>query len=500
VCWLLNGSASTGVWKQNIDIDTTPDASPNFTGAAVYYGYTAYDTNGFGSTMSYSNTALAESLYQPATLNDNDTADNTTDDYYEIANAGQLYWFAEKANANLRGSGLNGRLTADITVNTGDVSGCGGTKADDWRDWTPINGYSCTFDGCGKTISGLYLVSDSPCVGLFGGDIFGTVKNLTLTNSYLSGAHLGGICNVNNGTIENCVNEATVCGTDNAVGGICGSNYGTIANCGNTGTVSGLYAVGGVCGINENSGSVMNCYNTAAVTGGEEATATAVGAICGNNMNGATVTNCYYLAGCATDVTGTVQYGIGGSNPGQITADVAGSTTAKTAEQFASGEVCWLLNGSASTGVWKQDIDNDSTPDASPNFTGAAVYLTAAGAYSNTPSDIVTVEVTWGAMEFTYSDGTWNAATHQYDGAGWTAAEGGNAVTVKNSGAVNVSATLSYTPTAAYTAITGSFGSDVTAAIAINEEKKWLLSLSGKPAGAMSNIKLGTVTVTIGGE
>ena len=79
-------------------------------------------------------------MYQPAALNDNSTADDATDDYYEIANAGQLYWFAEKVNqTDGSGRSLNSKLTADITVNTGDVSGCGGTKAGGWRDWTPIN-------------------------------------------------------------------------------------------------------------------------------------------------------------------------------------------------------------------------------------------------------------------------------------------------------------------------------------------------------------------------
>ena len=306
--------------------------------------------------------------------------------------------------------------------------------------------------------------------------------------------NVGGICgSLENGALSDCGNTGAVSGT-RYIGGIAGLNVVTISSAYNTGAVSGTYYIGGIAGKNGSDGTVTSAYNTGTVSGSSNQ----VGGIAGYNIG--TVTNAYYLADCAKDGDGTAQNGIGNATLGSSTADVAGSTTAKTAEQFASGEVCWLLNGSASTGVWKQNIDNGVTPyDASPNFTGAAVYyVESQSKYTN--SEVVSVDITWGAMDFTYSDGTWNAATHQYDGAGWTAAEGGNAVTVKNSGAVNVSATLSYTPTAAYTAITGSFGSDVTAAIAINEEKKWLLSLSGKPAEAMSNIKLGTVTVTIGGE
>lgn len=90
--------------------------------------------------------------YQPA-------EDSDGDGTYEISNAGQLYWFADKVN-NGEGS-LNAVLTADISVNEGDVSGCDGNKAEGWRDWTPIgsasNIYSGTFDGQDHTVSGLYF-------------------------------------------------------------------------------------------------------------------------------------------------------------------------------------------------------------------------------------------------------------------------------------------------------------------------------------------------------
>lgn len=86
--------------------------------------------------------------YQPA-------EDRDGDGTYEISSAGQLYWFADKVNNGEYS--LNAVLTADISVNEGDVSGCDGNKAEGWRDWTPIgnvsnignasNIYSGTFDG-----------------------------------------------------------------------------------------------------------------------------------------------------------------------------------------------------------------------------------------------------------------------------------------------------------------------------------------------------------------
>lgn len=77
--------------------------------------------------------------------------------------------------------------------------------------------------------------------------------------------------------------------------------------------------------------------------------------------------------------------------------------------------------------------------------------------------DIVySVDVSWGSMEFTYEDeieGTWNPATHNYDGAepaGWNCTNGANKVTVTNHSNADVKVSFGYTPNAAYN-INGSF-------------------------------------------
>ena len=68
--------------------------------------------------------------------------------------------------------------------------------------------------------------------------------------------------------------------------------------------------------------------------------------MCGNNSG--TITNCYYLSGTAT----------GGING----ADVEGSAEVKTQEQFGSGEVCYLLNGSSPYGEWGQQLGVNDYP------------------------------------------------------------------------------------------------------------------------------------------
>lgn len=118
--------------------------------------------------------------------------------------------------------------------------------------------------------------------------------------------------------------------------------------------------------------------------------------------------------------------------------------------------------------------------------------------------DIVSVEISWGAMEFTYSEGTWNAETHTYDGSGWIPDEtDSNAISITNKGNVEVSVSYGYTQTNA--AVTGSFtdgANPITAPVALpvgDKKRAWLI-VKGKPSESLDRAVLGMVTVTIGGE
>ena len=118
--------------------------------------------------------------------------------------------------------------------------------------------------------------------------------------------------------------------------------------------------------------------------------------------------------------------------------------------------------------------------------------------------DIVSVEITWGAMEFTYSDGTWNAETHTYEGEGWMPDEtDGNRITVTNTGNVEVNVSYGYTRT--NTAVSGRFTDGqapitVPVALPVGDTKKAWLILNGKPTETLEKAVLGSVTVTIGGD
>lgn len=304
-----------------------------------------FNSNGFGNCPKCN-----AAVYQPATettdkydIND----DGTKDTVYEISNAGQLYWFAGLVNGTLDGvkqnTSANAILTANITANEnlldslqydaeGNVS-----NGSDFISWTPIadcmedhtTQYSGTFDGNNKTVSGLYLNGNSARIGLFGSsEADGNIKNVGVVDSYFKGNDfVGGVCGRNDGTITNCYNAGNLTAIDPtaAIGGICGynDNGGTIANCYNTGTVTAtgsVASVGGVCGCS--LAPISNCYNIGTVT------ATSSGAdisgICGYNFG--PVTNCYYLA------------------------DTEDENGGKTAAQFASGEIAYLLSQGCTVG------------------------------------------------------------------------------------------------------------------------------------------------------
>lgn len=296
-----------------------------------------------------------DKAYQPAVLTTDKydmDKDGVYDKVYEISNADQLYWFADKINnENYTSGNINAVLTADIVVNENVLKSDGTLNDGTFTDWTPIGmwagddeyySYSGIFDGQNHTISGLYLnqMGMAGCVGLFGHvGSGGKVSNVRVLDSYFSvNGGVGGVCGYNDGTITNCYNAGMINKlTDdytNDFGGVCGYNTGTIIDCYNTGNVSGVNYNGGVCGSND--GTIINCYNTGGVSGDYH-----VGDICGDNY-GATVTNCYYLSD--TEI------------------DYKDGTVGKTKEQFANGEVAYLLQADRTETIWGQTIGTDLYP------------------------------------------------------------------------------------------------------------------------------------------
>ena len=411
IAYALNGSTSNGTltWFQTIGIDSLPvlDTVHSRVYLSAHCPSQFSNTEGVVKEHAECN-AIGQcpdcgqffgyaTLIETAAQADSLGLSSSFVGYYAIANAAQLYWFADTVNAGF--TSAKGVLVADIVVNDNVLNEDGSLNGTPTYSWTPIGTtsykFAGTFDGQGHTISGLYVNNYNNYVGLFGYANGATIKNVGVVDSYISGyCNVGGICGYGYySTITNCHNAATVfasvSGSGCRAGGICGYNYyGTAINCYNTGNISGNgNSVGGIFGYNyygtatncyntgntkcygyyvagisgfSDSGALTNCYNTGTVYGINSS----AGGVCGNNSNSA-ITNCYYTDSCAFDGSNVAQFGIGNGTQGYSTADVEGRTTAATAEEFASGKIAYLLNGSVNGGsVWFQNLSSpvDSLP------------------------------------------------------------------------------------------------------------------------------------------
>ncbi|MBO7067059.1 MAG: hypothetical protein J6W52_00015 [Bacteroidaceae bacterium] len=344
-----------------------------------------------------------EALAIAAELNIMDKMLPSVDGYYQISTATQLMLFTKVVN--------DGQFDANaVLVDDIDLADLAAEESPEEMDllWTPIGNWSKDgyafkghFDGQGHTIKNFKSSSTQNFFGLFGvlstgclienftiyGDIT-TDKQYTggvagfsrdtetfirnvhsyvnISNS-LAGARQGGILGTaQNGkaTVENCTYSATLDGNDAGgsgnYGGIIGyinNNAAAIAiinNCLFDGEVvnnnasPGNCTFGGIIGYN-NSGTVTikNCLSIGTVRSARASQF--FGALNGNNS---TFENNYYVG---TNVNGP---GSGGTAAGPVPVKV-------TAEQLASGEVCYKLNGDQEVPAWYQNLtgeDKDAYP------------------------------------------------------------------------------------------------------------------------------------------
>ncbi len=141
---------------------------------------------------------------------------------------------------------------------------------------------------------------------------------------------------------------------------------------------------------------------------------------------------------------------------------------------------------------------------------GTATKAVTASYHSGTGGGTVySVDITWGSMAFTYSEGsspTWNPATHTYSSGGtggWS--HNGNKITVTNHSNTKVTANLTYTPEAGYDGISGNFDkTEMDLATAVDTPvvsaptDTAALTLSGTLASTLTDpTTVGTITVTI---
>ncbi len=255
--------------------------------------------------------------------------------YYQIAEAGHLFWLAQKINDRTI-TKFNAILTADIVI-------------PDDKEWVPIwlpDGMenSSVFDGNG------YSITLNQSNGLFRNFNYSVFRNVVLYGTVTAnttgsiGAVVGSAYRT---TIQNVISYVDVTNSGGNAGGLAGYFGGKhsggmsslISNCAVYADVSGTNA-GGFIGEAWNGTQyfdIANCTYMGDVTG------TNAGAIVGyqnTDTNTCVFTNIYW---CEAD-------GIGFYGKRDTANQIYTNTMAKTPEQFASGEVAYLL-GSA----WGQD-------------------------------------------------------------------------------------------------------------------------------------------------
>ena len=258
---------------------------------------------------------------------------------YEVYNAEGLKNIAELVNEEWK-LGINITLTDNIDLT--DI------------DWTPIGkddnkAYTGTFDGNGKTITGLTVNQEGTnYVGLIGYlGSGGKVQNVVLEGVQItsdnSSGYAGGVAGDSWGTIENCSVSGSVSGTTFA-GGVVGSQWGgSITGCNSSATVKGVIFAGGIAGETNSGASLTGCYATGDVTVENDGTNNShAGGVVGYK-GGGTLTACYATGNVIGTGTGTGPIYVGGvtgsNNLGTLTAGYHAAETVSGPDGATTGGV-----------------------------------------------------------------------------------------------------------------------------------------------------------------
>lgn len=233
-----------------------------------------------------------------------------------------------------------GKTDIDITL-TGNITLTG--------EWTPIGTksqpYTGTFNGGGKTITGLTVTGSNEYAGLFGRiGSGGKVKNVTLKDVKIESnngmGNVGGVAGWSYGNIENCSVSGSVSGNSTA-GGVVGAQWGgSITGCSSSATVKGVTYAGGIAGYTNNGATLTACYATGDVT--LESNGSDIyyaGGVVGSNGSSSTLKACYAWGKVTGSGSGTIYTGgVTGSNDlGTLTACYHAKGTVKGSDGATDG-------------------------------------------------------------------------------------------------------------------------------------------------------------------
>ncbi len=211
----------------------------------------------------YKCTATMTELY-------NSKTDALSGGNYSISTADEMGLLSKYVQEGYATKGANFYLTDNINITTQgiDTEGAGwvpiGTTLNNHQGISTITYFRGNFDGCGYTVTGLYIVSDFiDMAGLFGQCWGSTIRNLGVAGEILGDDEVGGIVGrANECTIENCWSSVII-QASTEVGSIVGyAHNSTISNCGAYGPLYTTSDEGEKSGfVGRSNGSTFNnCY------------------------------------------------------------------------------------------------------------------------------------------------------------------------------------------------------------------------------------------------
>lgn len=158
-----------------------------------------------------------------------------------------------------------------------------------------------------------------------------------------------------------------------------------------------------------------------------------------------------------------------------------------------------LKTGSAPTNG-NADIDFTLTELPIGDLTVTVTATDAAGNRSKISkeisTDIVSVTITWGDLDFTYTDGAWDPKTHTYKDGSWDRAQ--SEITVKNEGTSKVYARVTYSrPDSSDSSVLFTVSGTTGGSLSTGESFLTYVHIGGKPAKALNKATIATLTVTL---
>ena len=346
------------------DGSTEQTISAELVAGTTYYAYFA---NGGQSIMSLTWTAE-----EVAPQGYGFEGTGTEEDPYLLATADDFATLAAKINADNTGAGEYFKLTGDIDFAGAQLPMIALDAITNVN--TVAYGFEGVIDGAGYSVKGVKHEQParddaySSYVGIVSSlGENGVIKNLTVEGEITAYMYVGTVAGLSCGTIENCVNNATVTHTGAYGAGIAGGmvkGKGVISNCENNGTVTGnggTYSCG-IMGMTQRHSSiesynyvVENCTNYADITCSNVGAAGIAGTYCGLIYNcensGEVKAGGQYVGGivaCATNEAITLKKCVneGGVSGSAKVGGIAGELRHEQA----------LLDGCFNSGVIEDDV------------------------------------------------------------------------------------------------------------------------------------------------